>query len=329
MSKKIKLNRNSYRYEKYITDKNNLRKTIEKYGVAIIPNVLDTDECDNMVSDIWDYFEYITQDWDIPISRNVDSSWREIYKLYPLHSMLFQHHSIGHSQACWNIRQNSKIIDIFKTFWQEEELLVSFDGLSFNMPPENTNRGWNRNNTWYHTDQSYLRPDFECLQSWVTGFDVNPGDATLAFMESSNIYHKEFCEKFNITEKKDWTKLTKEQEKFYVEKGCKYRKIYCPKGSMVFWDSRTIHCGCEALKKRKSKNFRAVIYLCYTPKSLITTALIRKKQKAFNELRVTNHWPHKPKLFSKMPRTYGGPVYDVKCIEPPIVNDIGLSLAGF
>jgi len=94
-------------------------------------------------------------------------------------------------------------------------------------------------------------------------------------------------------------------------------------------DSRTIHCGCEALKKRQDENFRAVIYLCYTPKSLITPALLRKKQKAFQNIRTTNHWPHKPKLFPKTPRTYGGPTCDITPIEPPNVTDIGMALSGF
>ena len=31
--------------------------------------------------------------------------------------------------------------------------------------------------------------------------------------------------------------------------------------------------------------------------------MIKKKQKAFNELRMTTHWPHKPKLFPVHPRT--------------------------
>jgi len=318
-----------YEYKRYVTTKENLRDTINTYGVAIIPGVLDEDECNGIVSGIWDYFEHISQDWNKAISRDDVSSWREIYKLYPLHSMLFQHHSVGQSQVCWDVRQNEKVVDIFRNFWEDDDLLVSFDGLSFNVPPEKTNRGWNRNNTWYHTDQSYLRPEFECIQSWATGLDVNRGDATLAFMESSNIYHKEFCETFGITEKKDWTKLTKVQEDFYQDKGCEYKKIYCPKGSIVFWDSRTIHCGCEALKGRPTENFRAIVYLCYTPKSRITPALLRKKQKAFNEIRVTSHWPHKPKLFSKTPRTYGGEVYGITPIGAPVVSELGMRLAGF
>ena len=54
--------------------------------------------------------------------------------------MLIQHWNIGHSQASWNVRQNIKIVEIFAHFWgcSVEELLVSFDGLSFNLPPEVT-----------------------------------------------------------------------------------------------------------------------------------------------------------------------------------------------
>ena len=318
-----------YRFSKYTTTKDNLRHTLKKYGVAIIPSVLDDSECDKMVSGIWDYFEHISQKWIIPINRDNIDSFREIYKLYPLHSMLFQHYSIGHSQVCWNARQNPKIVDIFKTLWETNELLVSFDGLSFNLPPEETNRGWYRGNTWYHTDQSYTRPDFEGVQSWVTGLDVNKGDATLAFMEKSNIYHEEFAKTFGITNRGDWHKLTREQEQFYADKGCKYKKLYCPKGSIVFWDSRTIHCGCEALKERENSNFRAIVYLCYTPKLWCPPNMIKKKQKAFTEMRTTNHYPHNPRLFAKVPRTYGGVVPEITPINPPVVNELGLKLAGF
>ena len=318
-----------YEYEKYITNRDRLKSTLEKYGVAVIPGVLDDDECKSMVSGMWDYFEHITQDWTVPISRDNHLSYKEIFKLYPSHSMLFQHFNVGHTQVSWNLRQTPKIVDIFQNFWKEKKLLVSFDGFSFGMAPEKTNRGWYRGNTWYHTDQSYTRPDFECMQSWVTGLDVNKGDATLAFMESSHLYHKEFYEKYGVKDKKDWCKLTKEQEKFYTEKGCEYKKIYCPKGSIVFWDSRTIHCGCQAIRERDCPNMRAIVYLCYTPKKLITPALLRKKQKAFNELRTTNHWPHKPKLFGKSPRTYGGEMPLITPISKPIVTEMGRSLAGF
>jgi ectoine hydroxylase-related dioxygenase (phytanoyl-CoA dioxygenase family) len=313
----------------YTCTKETLKETIEKYGVAIIPSVLDEDECSAMVDGMWDFFEHISQNWETPINRNNQASWREFYKLYPLHSMLIQHWGIGHSQVAWDLRQNSKIIEIFAHFWQTDDLLVSFDGASFHLPPEITNKGWNRGNTWYHTDQSFTKKKFECIQSFVTGLDINDHDATLSVLEGSNRYHSEFGDTHEITEKADWYKLSKDQEMFYYNKGCTIKNIKCPKGSLVIWDSRTIHCGIEADRRRSTPNIRAVVYLCYMPRSLSNEANIKKKQKAFNELRTTTHYPCKIKLFAKGPRIYGGELPAITQITPPVLSEVGRKLAGF
>lgn len=320
-----------YEYEKYITDAEHIMETIAEYGVAIVPDVLDDEECDNMISGMWDYFEHITQNWDNPINRNNDKTWKEFYKLFPLHSMLIQYWNIGHSQVAWDMRQNKKIVNIFAKIWncRRRDLVVSFDGMSFNPPPETTKRGWNRNNLWYHTDQSYTRNKFECVQSWITANDVNEGDATLAFLEGSNKYHKTCAKKFKIQNKSDWYKLNETELEFYTNKGCEHKRIKCPKGSLVLWDSRTIHCGTEALQERDMPNFRTVIYLCYMPRELCDEKNIAKKQKAFNELRTTSHYPCKIKMFPKNPRTYGSPLPEITPIDHPIVNKLGRKLAGF
>ena len=194
------------------------------------------------------------------------------------------------------------------------------------MPPEVTNKGWGK--TWYHTDQSYTRNDFECIQSWITGLDVNDGDATLGFMEGSNNYHEAFRKKYGITSTSDWYKLDSVEEKFYRDNGCSYKRIKCPRGSMVFWDSRTIHCGVNPVKGRKQTDMRAVIYLCYQPRSGITKANMKKRQKAFHNLRMTTHYPLKAKLFGEKPRTYGGEIPEITSIGYPKLTDLGKKLAG-
>lgn len=319
-----------YEYEKYATDYEHLTETLNKYGVAVIPRVLDEEECGKMVDGIWDFFEKLTEEWDTPVDRSNKETWRGFYDLYPKHSMLFQNWCVGHSQASWDVRQNEKVVKAFSKIWDTppEDLLVSFDGFSFNPPPEITNKGWNRNNTWYHSDQSFTRNGFECIQSWVTGLDVEEGDATLSFYEGSHLLHKTLAEKFDITEKADWRKLNREEEAFLLKEECLPRKIMCPKGSMVFWDSRTIHCGTEAFKTRANPKFRAVIYVCYQPRSMATPANLRKKQKALTELRGTTHWPSKPRLFPWKPRTYGGVMPKISIVDPPILTELGKRLAG-
>lgn len=77
-------------------------------------------------------------------------------------------------------------------------LFTSMDGISFHIPPElipshakpgkDDITGYFQN-TWFHTDQSYLRSEFECIQGQVPLYDVNAGDATLCILEGSHQHH--------------------------------------------------------------------------------------------------------------------------------------------
>ena len=323
-----------YEYKKYIANKDNLQKVLKKYGVAIIPNVIDIKECDEMNKGMWNYLEHITKNSDSKILKKDNTTWRNFSTLFPKHSMLLQQWSIGHAQFIWNLRQKEKIVDIFSKLWNcnNEDLLVSFDGASFHLPPEVTGIGWNRNSNWLHTDISYTRSDEKSIQSWITANDVNEGDATLTFLEKSHLYHKDFGKHFNIDDKNDWYVLNKnnnDELDFYLNKGCKQMNIKCPAGSIVFWNSQTIHSGTEAMKTRENINTRCIVYLCYSPRSMATSKDLYSKLKAFKELRTTSHYPHKAKMFPIIPRTYGKPIPNITQIKPPILSDLGKKLAGF
>ena len=127
-----------YEFKKYCTTIENLKNTLNLYGVAIIPSVLNQEECNNIYSGIWDFLEYISKPWDFPLNRNNKNSWKGFYELYPIHSMLLKNWHIGHSQVCWDVRQNPKILNIFSQLWncKPEELLSSFDAriISFARP---------------------------------------------------------------------------------------------------------------------------------------------------------------------------------------------------
>lgn len=348
----------TYAYKKYVATKENVKEKLEKYGVAIIPNVLNEEECDAMYNGMWESIEHITQKinepipipeskdgyiipkhlknppvipktW-VPIKKGDQSTWVGFEALYPLHHQLLQRYTLTHAQYYWDIRQNPKIVDIFAHFWQvkPEELLVSFDGLSLCLPPEITGKGWNTKH-WLHTDLSYTNSKLECIQSWVTARDIEKGDATLTFLHKSHKYHKKFGKHHNITDKSDWYKLDEKELKYYLDKGCEQKSIYCPKGSLVLWDSRTVHCGQNPIKGRENPNIRSIVYLCYTPRKNATNASIKKKIKAFEELRTTNHNPHKPKLFATNARTYGGPLPNITPVDKPVLNELGKKLVGY
>lgn len=332
MESNVHTTMNTYTFDKYLATQDTVKEVLNQYGVAIIPSLLNEEECQEMNQGMWDTLGHLTQTWETPIRKENPNSWREMRKLYPSHSMLMQHWSVGHAQYIWNLRQHPKIIHVFAHLWKcdPHDLLVSFDGVSYHMPPEITGYGWDRGKHWFHTDQSYLSTDFQCAQGWITGYNVDKGDATLAFLEGSHKYHAELQQRFQINDKKNWFKLNEEHMHVYVnEYTCIPVRIQCPAGSLVVWDSRTIHCGIQSLKERPYANFRNIAYLCYQPRSHTNAKLLAKKRKALNEMRMTSHWPGKVTLFPKYPQTYGQPLPEVTSLPVPVLNADGLRLAGY
>ena len=106
----------------------------------------------------------------------------------------------------------------------------------------------------------------------MTAFDVNDGDATLAFYEGSHQFHKEFAQHFNITNKGDWFKLENdEQSEFYKNKGCVERYIKCPKGGFVYRKTRISGKMAGIRDKSGIRNIILAAYrnLVYQPKWLV------------------------------------------------------------
>ena len=319
-------------YKEYISNLDNVKENLEKYGIAVIPNILSNEECKKNANLAWKEFNVLTSKMNIPLDKKNPNSYKTILDFFPLHSMLLQHNSIGHMQFVWNVRQTINVAKVFAKIWDcsIEDLLSSFDGVSFHMPPEITNRGWYRGNDWLHTDQSSTKFNLETIQGFVSLYDINEYDASLCVHEGSHKYHKDFFDTFKIECKKDWFKLQNdEQYNYFVNKNCLKTCIKCKKGSLVLWDSRVFHQGIEPQKERTNPNFRLIVYVCMTNRNRSKEKDLKKKQKAFNELRMTTHCPHRPLLFSKNPRTYGKDLPDIVEIKKPILTELGKKLAGF
>ena len=268
-----------------------INQILEEYGVCILKNVLNSEECRRLTQGMIEALEYVTSDLPKPFRLEDKATWKTLESLYPAKRMMYQHWSLGHSQFIWDVRCNPKVINAFATIWGTDDLLVSFDGMAFHLPPEENHKPWQKGH-WYHTDQSFIKDSRECIQGQINGFDTNEGDATLVVLVGSHKHHQEYGQINNLTSPRDWY-LIEDIRFFTEEKGCIEHRITCPKGSLVLWDSRTIHYGSEPLRSRKIPNYRALVYLCYTPREkLPNEEMRRKKIEYFENLRVTNHWPH-------------------------------------
>jgi hypothetical protein len=178
-------------YANYDCDIKDVKDSLDKYGVAVVPDIFSSKKCKELRNSIWSGIKDIQNNrFDIKTKL----TWKYFFDFFPLHGMLIQHHSIAHLQAVWDIRQDEQVKDIFSTIHDDDDLLTSFDGISVSLPPETTNRGWYRGNDWMHMDQGPTKKGFMSAQGMITLYDVNEGDATLSFLEGSHNYHEDFFE---------------------------------------------------------------------------------------------------------------------------------------
>lgn len=322
-------------YKSYDCTLDTVMQQLDKYGVAVIPNILSLEKCSTIRQEIWDEIKYVTKgNFDIKDQK----TWSKYYEYFtPLHGMMLQHHSLGQMEPLWKIRESEEVQQVFAKIWNvpKEKLITSFDALSISLPHEVTKRGYYRgaqgskDHRWTHTDQSPTKKGLQCVQGFVNLYPVNEGDATLLIYEGSHKWHERYFIDRKISDtKEDWHRLDEVGYQYFAKAGCKPYRVKAGVGSIVLWDSRTFHQGGEPLKERKEPNFRMVSYVCMMSRDGVSQGIMNKRIKAFQELRVTNHWPNNPKLFPKLPRTYGNSPPEINMIHPPVLNAVRQRLIG-
>lgn len=301
------------KYETYI-------KELEVKGYCIIPGILSHKQCDNYIGQMWDWLEQL----GTGIDRNNKYTWND--NNWPYYDKgIIQNYRVGHAQFLWDLRCEQNIIDVYSSIWETDELLVSFDGMNVTRPTNIT--GQLEKKYWWHTDQSFLKTGRQCIQGFINLEKSQKGDACFCAIEGSHNYHEELFKTQNIEPLNlDWYELDQNEINWYLkEKKLKQAKVYPPKGSLVLWDSRTIHCNYPSI----TDNFRYVAYISMTPADKIDSFNLRNKRKAFYDLQTTTHWPHEITLFTEKPVDKNKAKQIVKLQDKlPELTEIGKKLAG-
>lgn len=287
-------------------------RVLAEHGVAVLLNVLDDAECDAMRDGAWSTAEYLLTDAPKPLRRDDPTTWDATRQLQPHHGGLFQWHRWAHAQYVWDVRSNLKVIAPFKAIYGDDDLCCSFDGINFG-----TGFAEFYGHYKLHIDQDFTANNlgnFRCVQSWVTSEDVGVGDATFRFLSKSHVLHGAFARHFNLagpSAKPDWFILSKDKVrtkylKWYTDThGCVDTCITVPRGSMVLWDSRTVHSGIEKLPGTNA--LRNLVYVCCMPRHRCLGAGMRTRHDIFDPtkedmfLRTCSHWPDKMRPFGVYP----------------------------
>ena len=86
----------------------------------------------------------------------------------------------------------------------------------------------------------------------------------------------------------EWFGFTKNGMKWLEDHGLEWVKVCAEPGDLILWDSRTPHYNVPST----SKQDRMAIYTCYMPVADATKEQLQVKKKAFEETRMTTHWPN-------------------------------------
>jgi len=278
------------------TSLENLNSTLDEFGVAVVPDIISAEECNQFKKEI---FKHLSQQHEI-------NTCEEYYAQFkPMNGGLIHYYGITLIQPVLDLKTDQRVIEPFKRIWNNEtELTTSFDGMFIGPPPPppiNTESKYifNLNQLSFHTDQASNKSTKCCVQAFINLEATEHGDGCLSVLTHSHKYHAEFFQHFNLdTNGKDWFRLKKIHIDWFVnEKGCEFKMICAPKGSMVFWDSRTMHMG--TLRRQMDTRWRFLVYVCYTPACLQTDEDKHLKQIAYIQNRLTAHWPYGVRLFDR------------------------------
>lgn len=293
-------------------------KDLEELGVCVIPQLLSASETEVLYERVW--HEFIEKAW--PNCRLDDrSNWKEEFPMHNLYGVFAG--PAGQIQVMWDLRQDPRIVDVFAQVWNTKELIVSMDGLSIMCPLE-IREGYVM--PWPHVDQTIVRHTDEItynthppigfvsesplktkpftIQGQFLFEDSFEGDGGFYCIPKSHLRFDEFAPTLETiaamppSEEKRIARnqyclrdsfggLTDENGNPYCKK-----QIQAPKGSLILWDSRTVHWNQHASKDRPNRSVpkvRMVGYLSYEPKSRMTDQDRIKRKEAFEMGVSTGH----------------------------------------
>ncbi len=330
-------------------------KDLEEQGYCVIPQVLSISETESLYKRVWR--EFIEKAW--PNCKMDDrSNWKEAF---PMHNKagIFAGPA-GQIQVMWDLRQDPRIVEIFAHIWNTNDLLVSMDGICVMCPTREGNIV-----PWPHVDQAILRrqdgaahsnnPPIDfisesilktqpyTIQGQFLFEDSFDGDGGFYCIPKSHLKFAEFAPLLETLNNKEMPieEKRKARQKILTDFFGSNENSYCkkhvtaPKGSIILWDSRTVHWNQHASKDRPysdNAKVRMVGYLSYVPKSRLTDAGRILRKEAFEKGVATGHNPSNPELKYTKDHIYQEYIQyleDPNYIQPKInLTELGKSLLG-
>jgi len=269
---------------------------LESEGYVVIANALSPAEAQQSLDLTWDYLEQL----GTGIDRNDMSTWGDDRWPIVTSGGIVPSLGIGHSAAQWFTRSIPSIKKAFVSIWEDEDLLVSFDGMAL-WRPTDVDPEWatTRGGSWLHVDQHPItRPGFHCVQGAVSLMASSPATGGNILIPGS---HKWFADiPTTYSERLGRLPVTLDHFRFPADdprlQDTPPIMCHMEAGDMMLWDSRTVHCSSPGIEPAPASDsavpslIRAASLVCMMPKSRASDEVIAQRRAAVPTRTSTTNW---------------------------------------
>ncbi len=269
---------------------------LETEGFVVIANALSITEAHHALDLTWDYLEGL----GTGIDRNDMSTWGDDRWPIVTSGGIVPSLGIGHSAAQWFTRSVPSIKTAFASIWDDDDLLVSFDGMAL-WRPTDVDPEWEttRGGSWLHVDQHPItRPGFHCVQGAVSLMPSSPATGGNILIPGSHKWFPDIPTRYGerLERLPDWLDHFRFPADDPRLQDTPPIMCHMEAGDMMLWDSRTVHCSSPGLEPAPPSDrdapalIRAASLVCMMPKSSATDELIAQRRAAVGTVTSTTNW---------------------------------------
>jgi hypothetical protein len=293
-------------------------------GFVVIANALSESENAEALSLTWDYLEQL----GTGIDRTDAATWDDDRWPVAVHGGIIPSQGIGHSEAQWFVRSVPNIKSSFASVWDDEDLLVSFDGMAL-WRPTSVDPEWrtNRGGSWLHIDQHPIgRPGFHCVQGLVSLIRSSPATGGNVIVPGSHKLFESIPERYSerlarIPETIDHFRFPADDPQLTATPPI---MPHLEAGDLLLWDSRTIHCSSPAIEGEAApppsnpQLMRAASLVCMMPRARSNPKVISQRREALELRTSTTNWSDRFINADKFPDVMAAS--DRQFMLPPVPN---------
>jgi hypothetical protein len=265
-----------------------LRDALATHGYAHVRGVLsDAALVHSLVGDLKRFIENLGFGgrFDDPASVALPHAWPPACS-----EGIMGEYGAGHTEAAWRVRLHANVRALFTAVWRTSQLVTSVDGINAERP--HGSRLSDGDALLLHSDSNpFVSDGAKLVQGVVSLTATRAGTGGTTVVARSHLLHRRLFASREAQLRREGSHtfvVLNAQERVWLlnQAGCELVHIETEPGDVVFFSSRTVHCGRRA--REPTTDWRFATYVCMAPASTLREADRQRKACVMG----LAEWPH-------------------------------------